>query len=275
MFTTAQNNPALRVVFLDVPVQPALTSSLCSDSKMLTSLHMEAVHDVCVRIVNWHVRARYSHGMPAPVLAPGISGRQYRISVTDSETFYRFGKCNEYNGYLLMNEGSLSKLLTSLLLSKNKKVRIYKTIILPVVLYGCETWSLTLSEEHRLRVIENRMLRRIFGPKRDQVTRRWRELHNEELHNLYSSPSIVRMTKSRRIRWAGHGAQMGETRNGYRILLGKPEGKRPQGRLRRTWVDNSRMDLRDTSWCWYGLDRAGSGYGNEPSGSIKCWEILE
>jgi hypothetical protein len=93
--------------------------------------------------------------------------------------------------------------------SKNVKIRIYKTIILPVVLYGCETWSLTFREEHRLRVFENRVLRRIFGPKRDEVTGGWRKLHNEELHNLYSSPSIIRMIKSRRMRWAGHVARIG------------------------------------------------------------------
>jgi hypothetical protein len=77
-------------------------------------------------------------------------------------------------------------------------------------LYGCETWSLTLREEHRLRVFENRVLRRIFGTKRDEVTGEWRKLHNEELHNLYSSPDIIRQVKSRRMRWAGHVARMGE-----------------------------------------------------------------
>jgi hypothetical protein len=92
---------------------------------------------------------------------------------------------------------------------KNLKIRIYKTIILPVVLYGCETWSLTLREEHRLRMFENRVLRRIFGPKRDEVTGDWGILHNEELRDLYSSPSIIRVIKSRRMRWAGHVAQMG------------------------------------------------------------------
>jgi hypothetical protein len=89
-------------------------------------------------------------------------------------------------------------------LSRNVKVKMYNTIILPVVLYGCETWSVTQREEHRLRVFENRVLRRIFGPKRDEVTREWRKLHNEELHNLYSSPDIIRQVKSRRMRWAGH-----------------------------------------------------------------------
>jgi hypothetical protein len=108
------------------------------------------------------------------------------------------------------------------------KVRIYKTIILPVVLYVCETWSLTLREEHKLRV-----LRRIFGPKRNGVTGGWRKLHNLELHNLYSSPSIIRIIKSRRMSWAGHMARMGEKKNVYRLLVGKSEGKRPLGRLRR------------------------------------------
>jgi hypothetical protein len=95
-----------------------------------------------------------------------------------------------------------------------------------VVLYGFETWSLTLSEEHRLRVFENRVLRRIFGPKRDEVTGGWRKLHNEEPQNLYSSPSIIRLIKTRRMRWAGHVARMREKRDEYRILVGKPEEKR-------------------------------------------------
>jgi hypothetical protein len=87
--------------------------------------------------------------------------------------------------------------LSSRLLSRNVKVKIYKTIILPVVLYGCETWSLTLREEHRLTVFENRALRRIFGPKRNEVTGEWRKLHNEELHILYSFPNIIMQIKSR------------------------------------------------------------------------------
>jgi hypothetical protein len=86
---------------------------------------------------------------------------------------------------------------------------VYRTIFLPVVLYGWETWSVTVREQHKLRVFENRVLRRIFGPKRVGVTGEWRKLHNEELHNLYSSPSIIRIIKSRRMRWAGHVARMG------------------------------------------------------------------
>jgi hypothetical protein len=105
---------------------------------------------------------------------------------------------------------SVQSLLFSCLLSRNVQVKIYKTIILPVVLNACETWSLTLREENRLKVFENRVLRRIFGPKRGEVTVEWRKLHNEELHILYSSPNIIRQIKSRRMRWAGHVAGMGE-----------------------------------------------------------------
>jgi hypothetical protein len=97
-------------------------------------------------------------------------------------------------------------------------------------------------------LFENRVLRRIFGPNRDDVTGDWRKLHCEELHNLYSSPNIIRLIKSRRMRYSGHVARMGETRNTYRILVGKPEGKRPLRRPRRRWVDNIKMDLREIGW---------------------------
>jgi hypothetical protein len=143
---------------------------------------------------------------------------------------------------------SIQNLLSSRWLYKHIKIRIYKTMILAVVLYGCETWSLTLMEEHRLRVFESRVLR-IFGPRKDDVTGEWRKLHNEDLHNLYSSPNIIRMIKSRRMRWAGQVERMGETRNACRILVGKPDGKRPLGRPRRRWVDNIKMDLGErTGW---------------------------
>jgi len=94
------------------------------------------------------------------------------------------------------------------------------------------------------------VLRRIFGPRRDEITGEWRRLHDEELNDLYSSPNIVRVTKSRRTRWAGHMARMGEEREVYRVLVGKPEGKRPLGRPRHRWVDNIRMDLQEVG-CGY------------------------
>jgi hypothetical protein len=97
-------------------------------------------------------------------------------------------------------------------------------------------------------VFENRVLRRIFGPKWDEVTGGWRKLHNEKLNKLYSSPSIIRVTKSRRMRWSRHVARMGEKRNAFRILVGKPEGKRPLGRPRHRWVDEIKMDLREIGW---------------------------
>jgi len=102
----------------------------------------------------------------------------------------------------------------------------------------------------KLRVFENMVLRRIFIPMRDKVMGEWRRLHNGELNDLYSSPNTVRVIKSRRMRWAGHVACMGEKRGVYRVLVGKPEGRRPLGRPRRRWVDNIRMDLQEVG-CWY------------------------
>ena len=112
------------------------------------------------------------------------------------------------------------------------------------MLYGCETWSLTLREERRLRVFENRVLRRIFGPKRDVVTREWRKLQNEELNDLYSSHNTGRVIKTRRMRWARHVGRMRE-RSVYRVLVWKPEGKRSLGRPKRRWEDNIKMIFRN------------------------------
>ena len=109
-----------------------------------------------------------------------------------------------------------------------------------------------MREERRLRVFENRVLRKIFGPKRDGVTGEWRKLHNEELNDLYSSPNIVQVIKSRRMRWAEHVARLEEGRGVYKVLVGKPEGKRPLGRPRRRWEDNIEM----------GLEEVGRGYGD-------------
>ncbi|KAJ4446675.1 hypothetical protein ANN_13372 [Periplaneta americana] len=163
---------------------------------------------------------------------------------------------------------SVEKLLSSSLLSKNLKVRIYKKVILPVVLYGCETWTLTLREEQRLRVFENKVLSKIFGAKRDEVPGEWRKLHNAELHALYSSSDIIRIIKPRRLRWAGHVARTGESRNAYRVLVGRPEGKRPLGRPRRRWEDNIKMDLSEEKrlevlemWIWRRMEHVKWTYG--------------
>jgi hypothetical protein len=137
--------------------------------------------------------------------------------------------------------------LSHFLLYRNVKVKIYKTTILPVVLCGCDSWCLTLREEHRLRVFENRVLRRMFGPKRDEVMGEWRKLHSGEIHNLYLSPDIIRHIKSRRIRWVGHTACMGEGRKLYKVLVGKPKGKRPHRGPRLRWEDGINMDLREIS----------------------------
>jgi hypothetical protein len=153
---------------------------------------------------------------------------------------------------------SVQNLLSSCLISKNLKIKMYKTVILPVMLYGQETWSLTLREEHRLRVFENRVLR-IFGPEREEDGL-WRKLHNDGLHSLYSSLNIVRVIKSRRMRLVGYMACMGEGRSVYRVLIGRPEGKRPLGRPRCRWEDNIKMDLREiwvdgANWIQLAQDR--------------------
>jgi hypothetical protein len=123
-----------------------------------------------------------------------------------------------------------------------------------------------LREERRLRVFENRVLRRVFGPRRDEVTGEWRKLHNEELNELYSLPNIVRVVKSRRIRWAGYVARMGEDRGVHRVLVGKPEGKRPLGRPRRRWEDNIKMDVQK--------DGGGRGDWKELAQDRDGWRAL-
>ena len=151
----------------------------------------------------------------------------------------------------------MHNILTSSLLSRDIKIKIYRTIILRLGLCECETSSLTLREERRLRVFDNRVLRRIFGPKRDEVLGEWRKLHNDEISDLYSSPDIVRVIKSR-LGWAGHAARMGERRSVHRFLVGKPKRKRPLGRPRRRWQDNIKMDLQEVGCGGNGLDRSDS-----------------
>jgi len=124
---------------------------------------------------------------------------------------------------------------------------------LSVVLYGCGIWSLTLREEPRLRVFKSKVLRRIFGPMRDEVIGEWRKLHVEELNDLYSSPNIIRVIKSRRMRWVGHVARMRDRRVAYRVVVG-----RPLGRLGRKWDDDIKKDLQEVGW-GHGLDGRGSG----------------
>ena len=128
---------------------------------------------------------------------------------------------------------------------------MYGAIILLVVLYGCESWLLTLKEEHRLRLFENRVLRRIFGPKGDEVTGEWRKLHKEEFNDLYTL-NIVWVIKSRRMKWVGHVALMGDRRGEYRVLVGKPEKMRPLGRPRHSWRIILRWIFRkwiEGVWC--------------------------
>jgi len=128
----------------------------------------------------------------------------------------------------------VQNLLSSRLLSKNLKIKIYRTIILSVVLYGYETWSLTLREERKLRVFENKVLSRIFGPRNDEVTGEWRWLHNEELNDLYSTPNIVRVIKWRRMRWAGHVAEM----NSYPIGWSRMESRMKNWRSLHYYTEN-------------------------------------
>jgi len=148
--------------------------------------------------------------------------------------------------------------------SKNLQIKIYRTIILLVVLYGCETWSLTLREERRLRVLENRVLRRVFGSKRDEVTGEWRKLHNEELWDLYSLPNIVRVVKSRRMRWAECVERMGERRGVHSVLVGKPGGKSHwgdldiDGRIILRWIFG-KWERVEAGWSWL---RIGTDGGN-------------
>jgi hypothetical protein len=142
---------------------------------------------------------------------------------------------------------SAQNILSSSLPSNNTctKLKIYRTIILSFVLYGWETWSLTLREGRRLRVFANRVLRKTFGPKRDEVRGEWRKLHNEELNDLYCSPNLVRVIKSRRNGWVVYVACMGVGRSVFRVLVGKPEGKRPLGTPRRRWEDNIKMYFQE------------------------------
>jgi hypothetical protein len=151
------------------------------------------------------------------------------------------------------------------LLPKNIKIKIYKTIILPVVLYGCETWLLTLREERRLRVFENRVLRRVFGHERDEATGEWRKIHNEEQNNLYSLPNIVRVVKSRRMRWAGHVARMGRREACTGCWWGSERERRhwgdpdEDGRIILRWIFIKLKGVVGTGCSWIRI-RTGGGH---------------
>jgi hypothetical protein len=146
-------------------------------------------------------------------------------------------------------------------ISKNINIKTYRAIILPVVLYGCGTWSVTLREEHRLRVFCVRLLRTRVGPKRDEVTGEWRRLHNEQLCALYTSPDIMRVIKSRRMRWASHVARMGD-RKVHTDFGGRPEGRTALGGRRYRWVDNINMDVEEVNWIYLA------------HGSAKWWALV-
>jgi len=146
----------------------------------------------------------------------------------------------------------------------NTNIKIYRTVILLLFCMGVKL-GLTWREERRLRMFENRVLRRIFGPKKDEVIGNWRKLHNDELNDLYSSPNIVRGIKSTRMEWTGHVACIGKRRGVYRILVRKPEGKRPLGRTRSIWEDNIKMDLQEVrcgGWTGPIWLRIGTGDGH-------------
>ena len=171
------------------------------------------------------------------------AGRNHSARI-DNSTFERVEEF-KYLGITLTNQNSIAEqikcrlrsgnacyhsaqnLLSCRLLLKNLKIKIYRNIILPVVLYWCENWSLMLREERRLTVFENRVLRRIFWPEMDEVTREWKRLDNEELNELYCSPNIFRVIKSRKMRWLGYVARIEERRGLYNVLVAKPEVKIP------------------------------------------------
>jgi len=204
------------------------------------------------------------------------AGRRHNIK-TDNSSFERVEHF-KYLGTTLTNQNSthidiksrlnsrnecyhsVQNLLFSSLLYKNIKIKIHRTVILPVVRHGCETWLLTSREERRLMVFENRMLRSIFRPKRDEVTGEWRKLHNEELNDLYSSLNIFRVIKSRSMRWAGDVARLWESRGVYRILMGhlreSDHLKDPSADGRIIFkIDLSEVGCGDSDWIDLAQDR--------------------
>ena len=162
--------------------------------------------------------------------------RRWTHNQTSSATM---DKCTYLRKYAFPDPCLFDFLLVLVGTTTSQNIRHFLThCVLPIALYGYETWFLTLREEHKV-------LRKIFGTKKVEITGEWRNIHIPKLHALYSSPNIIRSLKLRRMRWVGHVAHMEQSRNAYRVLVGKPEGKRPLGRPRHRWEDNNRMDLRE------------------------------
>jgi hypothetical protein len=177
------------------------------------------------------------------------------------------------------------KILSSILLFQIIiiKIKVHRTVILSVVLYGCETWSLTFRQESKLKVLGNWVLRKISGSERDEVSGDWRRSHNEGLHELYSSPNFVGVIESRRVEWVGQLAPLGERRDTYRDLVGRSEGNRRRGRPKLSLKDNIKMTQKRNgmgSWTGLILLRTGTSGGvcendNEISVSIKFGKFLD
>ncbi|KAG7311679.1 hypothetical protein JYU34_002732 [Plutella xylostella] len=186
----------------------------------------------------------------------GVSRFKYLgCTVTDTNT--RDEEIDTRIQSFLRCSAALHKVLTSRLLSRNTKLRIYKTVIRPILMYGCEAWTLTQKEESQLLVAERKVLRKIFGP-RQRPDGSWRVLKNAELEDLMAGANIVGETKAHRLRWLGHLQRMGEDRSAKRAYMGRPTGRRPVGRPRYRWSDAVEADLRElqvVDWRETALDR--------------------
>jgi hypothetical protein len=198
-----------------------------------THIHLEASRDVSLEInaekTKYMITSRHPNSgqnqntrTANETFGNVVQFKYLGMTLTNQNDIRDEIKSKIYLRECLLSFSPMSSVFPSLI--KKLNIKVHKTVILPVVLYEYETLSFTLREEHSLRVFENRILRKIFGPKSEE-DESWRKLHNDELHSLYSSPNIVRVIKSRRLKWAGHVVRMGEERGVYRILVGRPEGR--------------------------------------------------
>ena len=245
-------------IYLGIKCLTTVSNKVSFFSRCKIGLEVNA-HKTKYMVMSWHQNAGRRHDIKIDnsSFERVEEFKYYGITLTYQNSNQEESKSRLKSGNACYH--SVENLLSSSLLSKNLKILIHRTIILPIVLYGCATWLLTLREEHRLQVFENRMLRKIFGPKRDKVSGEWRKLYNEELNDLYSLPNTVWVIKCR-MRWAEHVAWMGEGRGVYRNLVGKPGGQRPLGRCRCRWEDNIIMDAR--AWNGSMWLRIGTGGGH-------------